>query len=158
MSARGRPWTTQELQQLRDHAHLGAEAVAELLDRTVRSVQVRAARDRISLRRPGEARGALLGQPRGVQLSSEPHLAALRVSVLASGGDLGQLPQLRRDARLCPSCGAHYATTSSGFCQPCYMGRLAAAYSEQQATRTMERKLWQLRQDASRARRKAREL
>jgi hypothetical protein len=158
MSAR-RPWTTQELQLLRDHAHEGAEVVAELLDRTVRAVQLRAARERVSLRRPGEARGALLGQPRGVQLSSEPHLAALRVSVLASnGGDLGQLPQLRRDARLCPSCGTHYATHSSGFCQPCYMGRLAAAYSEQQATRTMERKLWQLRQDASRARRKAREL
>ena len=152
------PWTTRERQLLRENAQLGLRAVADLLGRSENSVRTQAARMRVSLRRPGEVRGKLLGQPNGVSLRGTEHLAGLRVSVLAAGGgDLQQLPHVQRDARVCPSCGHHYVTTATGLCAPCYTGRLASAYVEQQATRTMERKLWQLRQDASRAARKARE-
>ena len=46
-----RKWTTKEVAYLEEHAGEGAEAVAEALGRTVRSVEVQASKYGISLRR-----------------------------------------------------------------------------------------------------------
>ena len=79
-------WTTGEVKFLREHRSLGAPELAKTLGRTVRSVQLAAARNRISLRRPGETRGTLLDQHhrQGVRLTqvhgaivADPQLAAL---------------------------------------------------------------------------------
>ncbi len=46
-----KPWTTGEIRYLEEHAGDGAEAVAEALGRTVKSVQVQAQRYGLSLRK-----------------------------------------------------------------------------------------------------------
>lgn len=43
-------WTTDQLDYIRDNAHLGAEAIAQALDKSVGSVRMQASRQAISLR------------------------------------------------------------------------------------------------------------
>lgn len=71
-----RPWTTQELARLRELAGNAPELIAEELGRTLSSVQMAAHRNRISLRRSGERRGLVLGQPRGTSYLDSRHAGA----------------------------------------------------------------------------------
>ena len=97
-------WTTRDIALLRANAHLGAEKLADLLGATPRAVRNLASRQRISLRKRGETRGILLGQPRdlsltelvGARLASDRKTAAL---VLERGEVAGA-------AELCPECSA----------------------------------------------------
>ncbi len=141
---RGRPWTTRELAELRRLASRGARAVAEALGRSVCSVQLQAHRQRISLRPPGERRGTLLGQPRGVSLRSsraaEAYARALlevRERVLRGEVDPADLDlEVRRAARilrgdlLCPGCSRAPQETVHGLCRECHVRELARAYRE----------------------------
>lgn len=146
-------WTTRERELLRENAHLGVTRVAALLGKSPRAVESMASRLRVSLRRPGEKRGALLGVPRGA-MAAEPHLAALRASVLAGSVDLGRVLAVADgpDRPLCPSCARFPADHSSGFCRACYTMRLRDAYVYENAVRSAERELWRERQIASRTR------
>lgn len=147
-------WTTRDIALLRANAHLGAEELAELLGATPRAVRNLAHRQRISLRRRGETRGILLGQPRdlsltelvGARLASDRKTAAL---VLERGEIAGA-------AELCPECSARpIRVRKTGLCLPCHKRRLADAHREVLAEVEAGRELWQARQALKRAREKA---
>ena len=94
-----RAWTTTELKRLRENRELGAVAIAELLGRSVWSVKGAAYRQGISLRRPGDVRGHVLGQPRAMSLAGDAHQA------MAAAPDLyAERLRVLRDASLCPEC------------------------------------------------------
>lgn len=150
-----RPWTSTEVQEMRRMAPLGAEAVAEVLERSVRSVRQQAHRLRISLRRTGERRGMILGQPRGRTLDP-----ALREAVIAGVADparaesLGIAKVLGRSD--CPACGTRPAeVASSGFCQRCHLEALALGHAMEADTAAAQRKVDRERQRKSRSKRKA---
>ena len=165
---RGRPWTTRELAELRQLARLGAEAVADRLGRTVRSVRNQAHRQRISLRREGSRGGLVLGQPRGVSLraaradrAEARALAEARERVLRGELDPALLDlEVRRAARiargdpLCPACSRAPQETVHGLCRDCHLRELARAYRERGPDRALEaRREWDReRQRVKRAR------
>lgn len=143
-----RPWTTAEIRLMREHAHLGAEAVARLLGRSVRSVQGAAARQRISLRRRGVRRGSVLGQPRGVSLRPE-----VRETLFHRGELVARRLRVEREAELCPCCAQRpQRVRVTGLCLPCHLERLAEAHREAQAEIEAQRRLWAERQRLHRAR------
>lgn len=160
-----RPWTSSEIATLREHAHLGATAVATLLGRSVRAVRLAASRNRISLRRQGERRGIILGQPRAVSWSSQSgagadstRLSAIREDALAGVIDLGDLERraleemVSRTRSLCPSCGARpQERRSTGLCEPCHLRGLARAHRDEMDRREARRDLWAARQAKHRA-------
>lgn len=122
------PWTVRELEELRRLAPLGAAAAAAALGRSVASVKRAAQRHRISLRRKGERRGLVLGQPRGMRTEGE--IARLRRAVLAGELDPGEVEARGRAVllglELCPACAARPAEVSStGLCRPCHLRALA---------------------------------
>ena len=144
-------WTTADLAVLREHAHLGAEEVARLLDVSVSCVRSAAHRHRISLRRHGERRGSVLGQPRGVSLPR-----AVRDD-LASGRVDAQLLADRMaaaaEAEICPCCGHRpVRVRSSGYCVPCHRETLIAHHVELLDEIDAQRALWVSRQNLKRAR------
>ena len=162
-----RAWTSAEIDMLRRNAHLGLEACAQLLDRSPASVRTAAARHRISLRRRGEHRGLVLGQPRSQSWAGQAAasagavtrgtLAAIRDAILSGDVDAGELERRIRGliagqpARTCPSCGARPQTRpATGLCDPCHLRHLAAAHRDAQATRLAKRELWRERQASSR--------
>lgn len=157
------PWTSSELSQLRRDAHLGADALAALLERSPRAIRSAAQRHRISLRRKGERRGLLLGQPRGIAWeelrtlgASLQLLRAIRAEALAGALDLGELDRTVRrlaraiNAELCPLCSQRPQETGTGLCRPCHLRQLAEAHRAVSAERLAERELWQARQDKHR--------
>lgn len=165
-----RPWTSSELDMLRRNAHLGLDACATLLDRTPASVRSAAARNRISLRRPGSRAGLILGQPRNTTWTGQAtaSLGGITRAALAHLRDLiltGDTDPAHIEARIvaladgdhrpvCPSCGARPQTrTATGLCDPCHLRHLAAAHRDHQATRHAQRELWRERQTASRKQR-----
>lgn len=97
---RGRPWTTRELLELRRLAPLGAQAVAELLGRSVWSVVCAAHRHRISLRREGERAGRMLGEPRPPAAREVEEVAAALRDLLEDlmAGRVGRRRDLTRQA------------------------------------------------------------
>lgn len=169
MSPEARGWRSSEIVVLRQNAHLGAEAVAALLGRTVRSVKRKAEKERISLRRPGERRGLLLGQPAGESWANSDvsgidpgRLAALRRDAINREVDLGVLEGRVRDAvlnrhrPLCPMCSRrHVERSTTGLCSPCHWRELARAHREEAERNNARRELDAARQEASRARRRA---
>lgn len=147
-------WTTSEIAILRSSGHLGAVAVAAMLGRSVGSVREAARRQRISLRRRGERRGVLLGQPRGVSLREllPPEVAAdRRLAAL-----ILERQRVDADAELCPRCATRPASVrQTGLCPPCHKRRLAEVHREIVADQEASRELWQARQAVKRARDKA---
>jgi len=142
------PWTTAELKILRTHARLGADEVAERLGRGRRSVEAAASRFGVSLRRRGERRGSVLGQPRGVSLRRD-----LRDGLLQHGDLIAKRLQLDADAELCPACGLRPARVlRTGFCRTCHLQRLAELQREARAEHEAQRELWVERQRRHRAR------
>lgn len=135
-----RPWSSKDVQVLRDKAHLGAHVLADLLGRSPRSVQQAAHRHRISLRRAGSKRGALLGQPKGTAwLSqrgniSERTLTEIRERVLDGTLDLTAVEaQVQRmlagqQRPLCPNCVEREQTRPNGLCDVCHLRALAEAH------------------------------
>lgn len=155
-----RPWTSRELQALRDHAHLGATKVAELLDRSVFSVRKQAKKNRISLRRKGERRGLVLGQPTGVSWQ-EHRLRQIHTDIIDGNVRMEDLEQRIRDymdpdVPMCPGCATRpIRRKATGLCEVCHLHMLARAHRETQAEADAQRELWKYRQEASRrARRK----
>jgi len=147
--AKMRPWTSVELKALREHGSLGAAALAAELGRTVSAVKCAANRYGVSLRRPRERRGCLLGQPRGVRLAEllphedDPHVRALVIARAA----------LDHEAELCPSCGTRpIRVPRSGLCWPCHHRRLAALHREAVDEIAAQRDLWAARQELKRQR------
>jgi hypothetical protein len=138
-----RPWTTSELAVMRDNAARGAEAVAELLGRSVASVRQAAHRHRISLRKHGSRKGLVLGQPRGVSLRAD-----LRDGLVRDRRDelLERRAQADAAAELCPCCGRRPARTRSGFCAACTTQRITERYEELTADDDALRRLWAARQ------------
>jgi hypothetical protein len=146
-----KPWTARELEELRRLAPLGARVAAAALGRSVASVQKAAARHRISLRRAGERRGLVLGQPRGTRATGE--LAALRAAVLQGLVDAAEVEargaSALRGSALCPGCASRPPEVSStGFCRPCHLRALARGLEHARAE-TAARREW----DAARQRR-----
>ena len=80
----GRPWTSKEIARLRRDCELGAAELARLLGRSSRSVKMAAYRHRITLRRPGERGGHLLGQARKACLPAHERARAIADPVLVS--------------------------------------------------------------------------
>lgn len=147
-----RPWTTFELRYMRTHAGDGAQAIAAALGRSKKSIEGAAHRTRISLRRPGSRRGAVLGQPRGVSLRRE-----MREGLLQHGDLIAKRLQVDADAELCPACGLRPVRVRvTGFCRACHLRRLAELQREARAERKAQRWLWVERQRRHRDRRGSR--
>lgn len=158
------PWSSSELRYLSEHAADGAAAIAEALHRSVSSVRHQASRRRLSLRRRGERRGNLLGQPRG---ESWLHLRAygmtpgaaraLRDAVSAGRVDLADVERQLRlvgvepPAPLCPVCMARPQYKTTGVCRPCQLRALAQAHRDQLAEARAQRELWAARAEKVRA-------
>lgn len=161
-----KPWTSSEILKLRNNCNLGAEAVALMLGRSVKSVKHKAARERISLRKPGERRGLLIGQARDTawmdQTGISPaRLKEIREQAVAGELDLGRLEQriadaVRRPNRpMCPWCATRpIERQTTGLCEPCHLRELARAHREEAERAAARRDLDAARQQASRARRK----
>lgn len=161
-----RPWTSSEILKLRNNANLGAEACAAILGRSVKSVKHKAARERISLRKPGERRGLMLGQAKNAawmeQTGISPtRLHQMREEAIAGTLDLGELERRAADAvrnphrPLCPWCGTRpQQKASTGLCEPCHWRELARQHREEAERAAARRDLDAARQQASRARRK----
>lgn len=162
---RGRPWTSKEIATLRQVAPGGAEAAALLLGRSVTSVRMAAARHRISLRRPGERRGLVLGQPRDqswTELRGAADLAAaartVRDAILAGESDPARLERTARralllaaGAPLCPACARNpQERATTGLCDECHLRELARAHREDQSRQAAQRELWRERQRKTR--------
>lgn len=153
------PWTSGEIAQLRAHANEGARAVAELLGRTVESVRTQARDQRISLRRSGERRGVVLGQPRGESWGSRSDTRRIREAMLLGRIDPTAVEETiarlvaEDPPPLCPLCAARWADHRSGVCRVCHYQALAAAHRDAEALAGAQRELWQARQEKSRTRR-----
>lgn len=167
LRAHSKPWTSSEIMKLRNNANLGAEACAAILGRSVKSVKHKAARERISLRRPGERRGLLLGQAKNGSWMdqatgiSEVRLAKIREEAIAGTLDLGDLERRIIDAvkrpnrPLCPWCGSRpQERATTGLCDPCHYRELARQHREHAERAAARRELDAARQQASRARRR----
>lgn len=159
-----RPWTVTEVTILRENARLGLPAVSTLLGRSEQSVQSAAKRYRISLRRSGERRGKILGQPQTGRWTEQPgdssRLAQIRVDVLDGTVSMAELEQRIREhvygpARpICPACGQReQEKPTTGLCEPCHLRLLAQMHRDEMDRREARRDLWQARQSKHRARR-----
>jgi hypothetical protein len=161
------PWTSKQLDELRRVAPLGTHAAAEILGRTIASVQMAAHRHGISLRATGNRAGRILGQPNGSSWSTARTNAEYARLLATMRADLREgrlaLPDLDRalnalehGAELCPQCTKHVIDVpSEGICTSCHRIRLAAAHDAAIDAHRSQRILWDARQ--SKVRRKRRE-
>lgn len=156
-----RLWTLKELDAIRSMANLGAEVIAESLDRSVWSVRKMAYRMRISLRRTGNRTGLVMGQPRGVSWAAGVHesgriaaLKQLRELIRHGKVDIENLElQARRELRLiegaplCPNCVARpQEVEKTGLCTDCHFRSLADAHRSNIERQGAQRELWRERQ------------
>lgn len=131
---------------------VGAAAIAEVLERSEQAVRDQASRQRVSVRRSGERRGLILGERRAARFEHE-----VRTAVLIGVVDPADAERrARRSGDLCPSCSSRYASTRSGFCEPCHLRRLAEAHREELAIIAGRRELDAARALKYRARRQSR--
>jgi hypothetical protein len=157
-----KPWTTAELAQVRKLAAKGAEAIAEELGRPVRSVTEAARRARISLRRSGERRGRVMGEPHKlpVDVARVRMLRGLRDDVLAGKVDLRRIERrvrLLATGMVCPGCGKRpQEVESSGLCEVCHLDNLTEAHRLERDRIEHQRALDGERQRKHRAKAKAR--
>lgn len=162
-------WTSQELAILRQNAHHGAEYIAQVLNRSLPSVKRQAQRHRISLRKPGERRGIILGQPGRVRWAEQvragvpiERLEQLRQQVLDGQVDMATLEAKVRERihgrpkPLCPACSERpQERSTTGLCEVCHWRELARAHRLEADRAAARRDLDAARQEASRARRAA---
>jgi hypothetical protein len=130
-------------------------AAAQELGRSPASVRNAAARFRISLRRPGCRRGAVIGQPRGVSLAR-----GMREDLVSGAVDPVALEKRMRldvDAPLCPLCGCRTQRPRDpmGWCLPCHLEKLSDGYRQSLAEIEAQRALSNAKQRLSMARRGA---
>ena len=125
------PWTHAEEDALRVLSPLGGKACALAFDRTLKSIERKAARLGVSLRRrtcggnPGETSPATLRRVR--ELS---------------------------EASLCPACGFRFAgVKATGLCGLCHVKRLRAVHEEEIVKAEAQRELWAARSKLQRRRR-----
>jgi len=151
--AKERPWTTGELALLRKHASEGAEAVAAVVGRSISSVRCAASRHDISLRRPGERRGRVLGQVRDADLPP-----GYREDILDGRLDATEIAEHMRlaadpDTPLCPECVRRpVSVPKTGLCGVCHKRRLAESHREKLDELEAQRDLWRSRQQLKRER------
>lgn len=158
-------WTVQELAVLRSNAHHGVQVVAALLGRTEGQVRRCAQRNRISLRRPGETRGMVMGQRVGERWSealrsgvAPERLEAIRQDVQGRVVDMATLERKARDAvygkprPVCPACGQRpIERQQTGLCEVCHWRELARAHRDEADRIEARRALDAARQEKSRA-------
>lgn len=150
-------WTVAEVTRLRENAHLGAVAVARILGRSLSSVRAQANRQRISLRRAGEHRGLILGQPRGESWGSRRDVDGLRAAVASGRLDPAAVEAsiarmlAGEEPDLCPRCVRRPANHRSGVCRVCHLNALADAHRDAVAVDEAQRRVWQARQEKSRS-------
>jgi hypothetical protein len=127
-----RPWTTAEEEALRHLSHLGARALAEAFDRPQRSIENKARRLGLSLRRCDSS--------------------GLPDSALSAAGLRRALELMA--APLCPACGMRPAgVRRTGFCWRCHLEALRAVHEEEIARLEGQRALWAARSKLQRRRR-----
>lgn len=159
-----RPWTASDVDFMRRNADSGALWIALQLGRSVASVKGAANRYRISLRRKGEARGHLLGQPRDESWSELRHVGLnnpdkIRKAVIDGELNLEDVEATLRaiadgtTQRICPACSVRNADRPTGWCTPCYTRELARAHQDATDRIEARRALDAARQGKSRARR-----
>lgn len=125
-----RSWTTLELQVLHLFGSIGADGIAQLLERSRGSVSSKALELGVSLQ-AGEDEVDLGVVPARLLLwvKESPHL------------------------EICPMCGRRLAMMkSTGLCRPCHLDRLIDLRREQIDVLARERRLTKLRQDKKRLR------
>ena len=128
-----RSWTHAEEEALRYLSHLGARACSEAFERSIQSVQRKALRLGVSLRR--KKSGYVL------DISGEAVLRRIR--------ELSE-------ASMCPGCGFRFAgVKSTGLCGICHVKRLKAVHEDEIVKIEAQRELWAVR---SRLQRRRREL
>jgi hypothetical protein len=127
-----RPWTTAEEEALRHLSHLGARALSEAFERPQPSIENKARRLHVSLRRRGSS-----GFPE----------SALSAAGLRRARELMAAP-------LCPACGKRPAgVRRTGFCWRCHLEALRAVHEEEIAHLEGQRELWAARSKLRRRRR-----
>lgn len=105
---------SKEIARLRREGELGAGELARLLGRSVGSLKMAAYRHRITLRRPGERSGHLLGQARKACLPADERARVIADPTLISRAAAA------RDGALCPDCGRRpVEVAATGFCGVC---------------------------------------
>ena len=130
-----RPWTCLEVRYLRQHAMLGAVALAAAMGRSRYSVEKAAVRFDVSLRRRDELRGRIAGQGRGQHISAEMRAALLHVRRVRDPAVPRKVceacgRELAPD--LCPWCGRRpIASLRTGLCRVCSAQVLREAYENQ---------------------------
>lgn len=126
-----RPWTSSEEEALRHLAHLGTRALAEAFERPVRSIENKARRLGVSIRRRGSER-----YPSGA--CSEAGLRRARELM---------------DAPLCPACAMRPAgVRRTGLCWRCHLEALRMVHEEEIARLEGQRALWASRSKLRRRR------
>lgn len=159
-----RPWTAGDVEFMRRNADSGALWIALQLGRSVGSVKAAANRNRISLRRKGEARGHLLGQPRSESWRELREMGLnnpdkVRQAVIDGDLNLEDVEATLRAIadgttnRICPACTVRTADRPTGWCTPCYTRELARAHRDATDRIEARRDLDAARQGKSRARR-----
>lgn len=125
-----RPWNTGEIKVLRIYAALGASGIAQLLERSISSVESKARELRVSLVATGD----------DFDLTLAPDVMLQRIS---------EAP----DLNICPLCGTRLATIkATGMCRVCHLDQLIALRETQLAELTRVKRLTKLRQDKRRLR------
>lgn len=125
-----RPWHTGEYQVIKAWKHLGPVVLAELLERTIPSIEAKARELRVQLEATGE--------DTDVSTASDWIIARIR-----------EVPSLS----ICPCCGRRLATMrNTGMCRACHLDQLILLRETQLAELVRERKLTKLRQDKKRMR------
>jgi hypothetical protein len=126
-----RPWTTSEEDALRHLAHLGARALAEAFERPMRSIENKAQRLDVSLKRR----------------SSEYIL-----STACSEAGLRRARELMA-APLCPGCAKRpIGVRRTGLCWSCHLEALRLVHEENIARIDGQRALWASRSKLRRRR------
>lgn len=126
-----RPWTTAEEEALRYLAHLGTRALAEAFDRPVRSIENKARRLGVSLKRR----------------SSECFPSAA-----CSAAGLRRAHELMA-APLCPACAKRpIGVRRTGLCWSCHLEALRLVHEEQITRVEGQRALWAARSKLHRRR------
>lgn len=122
-------WTTGEIQVLRTFNGIGAKALAQLLERSVNSIEHKARELRVSLEIT----------PSDINVEQVTDKILIR---------LHEVTQLQ----VCPMCGKRMAVMRTGMCRCCHLDQLIALREEQLAEEIRLRKLTKIRQDKRRLR------
>jgi hypothetical protein len=130
-----RPWTTVDLDDLRRLAGSPVEEIVAALGRSAKSIHRAAERHGISLRRPGEHRGRVLGVPPEIAALARTVrvLEQIRADVRAGAVDATRMVRLikltKAGAPLC-TCGLRpQEVVATGLCLNCHARSLAHAHA-----------------------------